>query len=674
MPRGHVILGFAVQGTGQGGLDPTGVTVTPKGNQESTPLARTSDAGANSAGLTLARVGTGDLMLRWRGEHGTSGPSQLDVYITGDANADFQVDTRDLDLIRSRFGVRQGDASYVIDADVNRDGVISRADSRFARMNLGAATSIRPPIVTASLSPNSDPDGNGVVLRSPITVVGQTRPGETVRLVVGNDESADTGATRQRGAVTTDPRSHFGLVSVADASGRFQFTTELQPGLSTLRIEALDGFGQSVAVERQVRFGDVVLDWNASLLNVIRDWTTLSNDPYPNRIVPERPPVAARNLAMVHAAMFDAVNAIERTHEPYLPELADLVVPEGASPVAAAAAAAHRVASNLYRDADELAVFDAALVEALGTVPDGPAETLGIELGRQVGDAMLAARRSDGANAGVPYTPGTDPGDWNRTFPDFLPPLLPQWPLVTPFAMTSGDQFRPAPPPALDSVEYAAAVNEVRELGRLDSATRTADQTATALFWADGGGTFTPPGHWNQIAADVALERGTSLAENARLFALLNVAMADAGISCWDAKYAYNLWRPIDAIRRADADGNDATAPEPSWTTLIKTPPFSTYTSGHSTFSGAAAAVLGFIFGPDTAFTSTADAHTGFTQRPLNPDQVTTRTFTSFAAAADEAARSRLYGGIHFAFDNTVGLSSGDAIGNLVVETLLRAT
>jgi hypothetical protein len=405
------------------------------------------------------------------------------------------------------------------------------------------------------------------------------------------------------------------------------------------------------------------------MLGIIRDWTTLSNDPYSNRVVTERPPVAARNLAMVHASMYDAVNAIERSHQPYHVEM---VAPAGASPVAAAAAAAQRVASNLYREPDELAVFDAALAEALAMVPDGPGETLGVELGRAVADELLAWRSSDGAAARVLYTPGTDPGDWNRTFPDFLPPLLPQWPHVTPFAMTSPSQFRPAAPPDLTSAQYAAAVTDVKELGRLDSATRTPEQTEIALFWADGGGTFTPPGHWNQIAADVALARGNTLAENARLFALLNIAMADAGISAWDTKYAYDLWRPIDAIRRADSDGNDATVPDRTWTPLLKTPPFPTYTSGHSTFSGAADTVLSFIFGPNTSFTSTSDGHDSFSQRPLAESQIITRSFTSFAAAADEAGRSRILGGIHFDFDNTAGLAAGRALGQFVVHELLR--
>jgi membrane-associated phospholipid phosphatase len=517
---------------------------------------------------------------------------------------------------------------------------------------------IQPLALTASLHPDSDANGNGVVLEPQVTLVGQTMSGASLRLRVAaspEDTSSHNAATE--------------VLSIADIQGRYQFTMELSPGLNTLVVEATDRFGQRATVERTARYGDVVLDWNASLLNVIRDWTTLSNDPYPNRIVPSQPPRAARNLAMVHAAMYDAVNAIERTHQPYH---VDLVAPAGASPVAAAAAAAHHVASQLYQEPDERAVFDAALAEALATVPDGPAETLGVEVGRQAAEAMLAWRSADGAGASAPYSPGGQPGDWNRTFPDYLPPLLPQWPLVTPFAMSSPSQFRPAAPPALGSAEYAAAVDEVQRLGGLTSTERTAEQTEIALFWADGGGTFTPPGHWNQIAADVALARGTTLTENARLFALLNIALADAGIASWEAKYAYDLWRPIDAIRRGETDGNDLTAADPRWMPLLKTPPFPSYTSGHSTFSGAADAVLSAFFGAQAAFTAQSDSHSGFTQRPLAVSQVITRQFDSFAQAAEEAGRSRIYGGIHFDFDNSAGLATGRALGALVVDTLLR--
>jgi hypothetical protein len=272
----------------------------------------------------------------------------------------------------------------------------------------------------------------------------------------------------------------------------------------------------------------------------------------------------------------------------------------------------------------------------------------------------------------VPYTPGTAPGQWQRTFPDYFPPLLTQFPHVTPFAMTSPAQFRPGPPPALDSAEYAAAVDEVQRLGGFTSSERTEEQTEIALFWADGGGTFTPPGHWNQIAADVSLAKSTPLMENARLFAMLNVASADAGISCWETKYFYNLWRPIDAIRKADIDGNEATVAQPNWIPLIRTPNFPSYTSGHSTFSSAAATILNNVFGTNVSFSSTADDHTGFRERPLSNEQVVTRQFTSFDQAAEEAGRSRVYGGIHYQFESTVGKEVGHAIGDWVIDHYFR--
>ena len=533
--------------------------------------------------------------------------------------------------------------------DVSGDQVLTSLDPLLLinELNRHAAAPWQPLVLTAALAPDSDPDGNGVVLQSLVTVSGQTMPRALVRI---------------EGFGEPD------LVTVADSFGHYQLNVELASGLSTLRVTASDWYGQATSVERSARYGDVILDWNATLLSVIRDWTTLSSDPYPNRIVPSQPPLAARNLAMVHAAMYDAVNAVERTHLPYY---VDIIAPAGASPVAAAAAAAHRVASSLYREPDELAVFNAALAEALASVPDGPAEALGIEVGRQVAGAIIAWRSTDGASSRVPYSSGTELGDWQRTFPDYLPPLLPHWPRVAPFAMASGDQFRPAPPPALESAEYAAAIDEVMALGGLEGTARTHEQTQIALFWSDGGGTSTPPGHWNQIAADVSAAQGTTLAENARLFALLNIGLADAGIASWDAKYAYDLWRPIDAIRRGDADANDQTPHDATWTPLLKTPPFPTYTSGHSTFSGTADAVLTWFFGPNVAFATQSDGHTGFSQRPLSSEQIVTRSFTSFAQAADEAGRSRIYGGIHFQFDNAAGLAAGRSLGSYVVGNFL---
>ena len=230
--------------------------------------------------------------------------------------------------------------------------------------------------------------------------------------------------------------------------------------------------------------------------------------------------------------------------------------------------------------------------------------------------------------------------------------------------MRSGSQFRPAPPPTLTSVEYAMAFDEVKDLGGdgINTPTqRTAEQTEIARFWADGAGTASLAGHWNSIAEGVAQQRGNSLTENARLFAMLNIAMADAYISSWDAKYTYDFWRPVTAIREAGTDGNPATEADPNWTPLLVTPPIPSYTSGHSTVGSAAAAVLSDLFGPDVRFATGSEGLPGVT-----------RTFDGFSAAAAEVARSRLYGGIHFDFDNRVGLAAGRSLGHYVSENVLE--
>jgi membrane-associated phospholipid phosphatase len=234
--------------------------------------------------------------------------------------------------------------------------------------------------------------------------------------------------------------------------------------------------------------------------------------------------------------------------------------------------------------------------------------------------------------------------------------LLPQWGFLTTFAMTDHAQFRPPGPPALGSAAYALAFNEVKALGAATGSVRTPDQTEIALFWADGAGTETPPGHWNSIAQDIAGLRGNTLEQNARLFALMNIAMADAAICAWDAKYTFHNWRPITAIRNA------ATDPDPTWNSFIATPPFPDYVSGHSTFSGAAATVLALFYGTDhISFTTGSDFLPGVF-----------RSFTSFSAAAGEAMNSRLYGGIHFRFANEDGLTSGLSIGHWTFSNFLQ--
>ncbi len=383
---------------------------------------------------------------------------------------------------------------------------------------------------------------------------------------------------------------------------------------------------------------DLVLKWNEVALASIRAERT-------------PPPLAARNLAILHIAIYDAVNTIERTHQPLLVS----AVPQGPSdPEAAAAGAAHRALVALYPKQREQ--LDAILVRCLSELPGGAARDGGAELGRFVADRVLTWRRQDvAANLGR-YQVRSGIGLWQPTPPAFQAPLLPDWGNVEPFVIKPGTQVRPPGPPPLASAAYAAAFNEVKALGGKQSRERTEEQTQIAHFWADNAGTSTPPGHWNLIAQDVARQQGTSLTENARLFALLNISLADAGILCWVIKFSYDFWRPVTAIQQADADNNPDTAPDPDWLPLLDTPPFPSYTSGHSTFSGAAAAVLATVFArDDIRFSSTSEGLPGVR-----------RSYSGFWAAAEEAGMSRIYGGIHYQFDNTDGLAVGRALGQYV--------
>jgi membrane-associated phospholipid phosphatase len=530
--------------------------------------------------------------------------------------------------------------------DVNADAFVTPLD---ALLIINILNKYSGRLELSSNVVQGDPDGNGVVLESYLVVGGQTSPDSDVK-VMNETETVATGRS--------------------DSLGAFSLDVPVQVGSNLLEVRATDPLGRAIVQKIVVNRGDLVHNWNASALNVIRAWTAISNDPYQGRIVPSQPPMVARNLAMIHTALYDAANAAVGSYQPYLKNLSSPT--SGTSATAAAASAAHTVASALYADADERAIWDATLHESLQLETDTVARDLGIDFGKLVGQAMLTDRIADGARSSVAYTPGTSPGAWGRTSPDFLPPLLPQWPKVKPFAITSVEALRPGPPPTLDSQSYAEAVDQVMRLGGLASTERTAEQTEIALFWADGGGTATPPGHWNRIATDASMTKGLSLVESARLFSMLNIAMADAGIASWDAKYTYNIWRPIDAIREANTDGNDLTTADLNWMPLLKTPPFPSYTSGHSTFSGAASAVLTALLGEDVSFESTTDPQNAPSQRPLAEDKIVTRFFTSFTQAAEEAGQSRIYGGIHFDFDNAAGLSVGRAVGTIVSETQLK--
>jgi membrane-associated phospholipid phosphatase len=536
--------------------------------------------------------------------------------------------------------------------DVSGDDTLSAID---ALLIINALNRTGPvPTLAVSVAASDDPNFNGIVLGEQIHLSGQTIPHARIRLHQ-LDENGQTAQQVWQGK--------------SDSNGVFQHVVSVAPGLNAFTIEVRDELGRKVSVNKSWFRGDVVVDWNATMLNAIRDWTGISNDPYPGRIVPSQPPVAAKNLAMLHLAMFDAANAVEGRFSPYL---ADLPRDGDASQIAALATAAHRVVSQLYSDRDELPVWDATLAASLAQVPDGEAKTRGIQVGETVAARLLAARANDGARSPSRYTTSSLPGHWNRTAPDFTPPLLPQWPGVTPFAIGDIAAIRPTEPPALDSPEYAIAVDEVMRLGKLDSQERSSEQTEIAKFWADGAGTATPPGHWNRIATNVIMTDGRNLLDHARTLALLNLALADAGIASWDAKYQYDLWRPIDAIRRAAEDGNDATIPDASWSPFLKTPAFPSYVSGHSTFSAAAATVLTHLYGDNLSFTSSTDPQSGLTQRPLAPELITTRKFSNFWQAAEEAGVSRIYGGIHYAFDNISGLQLGRVVGDAVHSNWLQ--
>ena len=388
-----------------------------------------------------------------------------------------------------------------------------------------------------------------------------------------------------------------------------------------------------------------VAHWNELALDSIRATST-------------PPPKASRILAMLHVAIHDAYNGVHENYEQYL--VNSDKVDSHTSGRAALAEAAHDILVNALplRTAE----FDAELAFQLQFCGGTRERLEGIRWGNWVARTVLAARQADGATASVLYVPNGLAGDWAPTPPAYAPGLLPQWGNVKPFGLSSAAAFLPAPPPSLDSLAYAEEVAFVQAIGSANSTVRTADQTLVARFWANGAGTATPPGHWNQIARTVIANRDMGLGEEARVMALLNVALADAAIVCWKAKYEYRLWRPITAIREAGRDGNAATQADPLWTPLLVTPPFPECTSGHSTFSGAAAAVLAQVFGTDSiAFVGESDDAPGIL-----------RSYSGFWEAAEESGMSRIYGGIHFMSANVSGLSSGRAVGLEVVRNQMR--
>jgi hypothetical protein len=387
-----------------------------------------------------------------------------------------------------------------------------------------------------------------------------------------------------------------------------------------------------------------VIQWNRNLLQIVR--TPGAQSPTVH---------STRSFAIMHAAIYDAVNAIDKTHEPYRVRLAG--VPRSTSQDAAAAAAAHQVLVALYPAF--ASALDVELQQSLAQIPDSPDKVRGVNIGQTVANAILLLRSNDGSNAKpIPYVFGTAPGDYQSTPPNFPPqPQFTHWSQVTPFALQSANQFRPGPPPPLTSDAYSDAFNQIKSLGIAGTAsTATADEALTGKFW---NGAI--QNYWNEISQTASLARGLTTAQSARLFALLNLSLADDVIAFYDAKYTYNLWRPVTAIRAGDADNNPETVGDPNWLPEVgKTAPDPSYPGAHAVISAAAADVLISFFERDRfELTVTSEVLPG------------ERSFTSFSAAAEEATLSRIFAGQHFRFDLTTGQRLGREIADFVVDNFL---
>jgi hypothetical protein len=356
---------------------------------------------------------------------------------------------------------------------------------------------------------------------------------------------------------------------------------------------------------------------------------------------------ATRNFAILQAAIYDAVVSITHDAPPYL---FSVRAADDARPDAAAAQAGHDTLVGLYPAMKP--ELDQLLTTELAALPDGAEKDRGVQVGALTSELLLAIRAHDGSDVTPPPLPAaTQPGQFRPTPPKFAPAVFTHWAGVTPFALNNGEQFRPDPPPALSSDDYAGALNEVKSLGQDSSTTRTADETTQAKFWAAPIWNY-----WNQIADDAVLSHHTDLLQSARLFADLDLSFADGAISFYDAKYFYDLWRPITAIREAATDGNPATIADPNWTPLATTPADPSYPGAHSVISEAGATVLSAFFGNHDDINVTSEVLPGVV-----------RHFDSYQDAAIEAGQSRIFAGVHTRLDHDAGLRLGKDVADSVL-------
>lgn len=389
---------------------------------------------------------------------------------------------------------------------------------------------------------------------------------------------------------------------------------------------------------------DVVLDWNALAARLI------VGPGGANKV----PPLGLVDLAIVHTAIYDAVNAAAGF--PFASYGTAPAVTGPASAEAAAARAGRDVLLALYpsRSAD----IEALYASSLGSVPDGPAKAHGVDAGQQAAAGILELRSNDGRNAGTTIVePAEGPGVWIRTPPAFLAPQAPWSGAITPWTLRSADQFLPEPPPEMDSETWVRDYNEVKALGPATDSTRTPEQTDIGRFWGDQ-----PMLQWNRAWRGISIDAGLSVQENARLFAMLAASSSDALIACWDAKYRYMFWRPVTAIRAGG--GNAALTADPDWLGLVTTPNHPEYPAAHGCFSGASVETLSYFFRTDSlTFTVTS-----------NFPGVTTpvRTYTSLSQALQEVLDARIYGGMHYRSSTHKGAILGKQVSHFATRHFFR--
>jgi hypothetical protein len=622
-PRRAIMLGFDLRATEGSLFDPGTINLLLNRPGDARIFHRDPEALDAQASVLLADIKGGVYEVEVRADAGLIGPYELGWYLAGDVNGDGAVTARDLNRIRAEIGQATGDPGVPLAADVDRDGRITRDDLRYAQANLGVRTKIRPIALQVDVdAKQADPEKNGLITRGDVELTGRTTRNSTIQLDVGNDGS-------------------FEVTAKAGRDGRFRVTAFIPLGRTTIRVVATDEIGQTTVSLLNLVRTDEVLNWNEVALVALQREGAQS-------------PIAARTLAIVQAAINDTLASLDSSLKPYHVVTSG---PATASREAAVASAAKTVLSALLPG--QRHYFETAFGGSLAPVARGQARREGLALGELVATKILKLRANDGSANRSTDAGSLEPGKWRPTSPGNAAGQLARWGSVAPFLMRSSSALRAPAPPDISSADYAGFLQEVKQLGRLVSTQRTADQTQAARFWAGAGADLGTVGVWNRLARDAAIDQGFTVGENARLFAMLDLAMADASIVAYDSKYVYDLWRPVTAIRAADTDNNVLTESDPNWLPLLNTPATPSYVSEQSAYAGAAEIILSEVLGADFAPRVT----TASLPR-------VSRNFATLAQAAEESGRSQVYAGVAFEFDNQRGLTMGRDVARLVLNVL----